>query len=91
MLLKLDCGWKLVQVRTGEGAKQPFRGGKVEGTPNAVAAELRQVLAELNGEVGEHKRKNLQVLRQKSLEAVAEGGEVQQAMHVLLSYASGSV
>ncbi|KAG8854670.1 hypothetical protein FRB96_007355 [Tulasnella sp. 330] len=87
----LDCGWELVQVRTGEGAQRPLRGGKVEGTPDAVAAELRQVLVELESKVGERRRKNLQVLRQKSLEAVADGGEAQKGIQDLLRYASGGV
>lgn len=62
----------------------------MEGTPDAVATELKQVLEELKGEVGDRKRKNLQVLRQKSFDAVAKGGETQRGIKDLLEYASGS-
>ncbi|KAG8996339.1 hypothetical protein FRB94_008385 [Tulasnella sp. JGI-2019a] len=85
----LDCSWELIQVRTGEGAQPPARGGKVEGTPAAVTAELKQILSEIKGEVGERKRKNLQVVRQQTFDALAEGGEVRKDMHALLKLAYG--
>ncbi|KAG8995280.1 hypothetical protein FRB93_001174 [Tulasnella sp. JGI-2019a] len=84
----LDCSWELIQVRTGEGAQPPARGGKVQGTPAAVAAEFRQVLSEINGEVGKRRRKNLEVLRQKMFDALAEGGDVKKDVQALLKFAS---
>ncbi|KAG8840548.1 hypothetical protein FRB96_009063 [Tulasnella sp. 330] len=61
-------------VRTGDGARPPARGGKVEGTSEAVAAEVEQVLADLGGPVGERKRKNLGIVRRKMLDDMREGG-----------------
>ncbi|KAG8867582.1 hypothetical protein FRB98_004100 [Tulasnella sp. 332] len=69
-----DCAFELIQVRTGDGARPPARGGKVEGTSEAVAAEVEQVLADLGGPVGERKRKNLGIVRRKMLDDMREGG-----------------
>ncbi|KAG8858440.1 hypothetical protein FRB96_005325 [Tulasnella sp. 330] len=71
-------------VRTGDGARPPARGGKVEGTSEAVAAEIEQVLADLVGSVGERKRKNLGVVRQKMLDDMKEGGVCDMALKGLL-------
>ncbi|KAG8993987.1 hypothetical protein FRB94_010223 [Tulasnella sp. JGI-2019a] len=77
----LDCSWELIQVRTGN----------VDGTPQAVATEFKRVLSELKGEVSERKRKNLQAVRQQTLEALAEDGEVKKEVQALLKWASGDV
>ncbi|KAG8876178.1 hypothetical protein FRB97_004356, partial [Tulasnella sp. 331] len=79
-----DCAFELIQVRTGDGARPPARGGKVEGTSEAVAAEIEQVLADLVGSVGERKRKNLGVVRQKMLDDMKEGGVCDMALKGLL-------
>ncbi|KAG9007266.1 hypothetical protein FRB93_008089 [Tulasnella sp. JGI-2019a] len=80
MTENLDCAFELIQVRTGVGAGPPARGGKVEGTPEAVAAEFKQVLAEINGPVGERKQKNLNIIRQQFLDASKQGGEAEIAL-----------
>ncbi|KAG8870885.1 hypothetical protein FRB97_009269 [Tulasnella sp. 331] len=85
----LDCSWELMQVRAGEGAQPPARGGKVEGTPDAVTAELKQILIDLKGEVGERKRKNLEAVRKQTLDALSEGGEVRKDVQAVLKLASG--
>ncbi|KAG9002475.1 hypothetical protein FRB94_003835 [Tulasnella sp. JGI-2019a] len=81
----LDCAFELMQVRTGKGAAAPYRGGKVEGTSEAVAAEFKQVLADLKGEVGDHKRRNLQKLHQQFVDAMREGGQCEGDLRELLS------
>lgn len=77
-----------LQVRTGDGAKPPHRLGGVEikGTSEALAVEFNQVLTDLRGEIGERKRKNLEVLRKGVLEALAEGGEVARESREALNY-----
>ncbi|KAG8874198.1 hypothetical protein FRB97_006085 [Tulasnella sp. 331] len=72
-------------VRTGVGAQPPYRGGKVEGTPDAVAAEMKHVLSDINSEVGERKRRNLEVVRHEMLEAMKKGGEAETELEKLLN------
>ncbi|KAG8991571.1 hypothetical protein FRB94_012430 [Tulasnella sp. JGI-2019a] len=84
MTENLDCAFELIQVRTGVGAGPPARGGKVEGTPEAVAAEFKQILADIKGPVGERKRKNLGAIRQRILEDMKAGGECHTAIKGLL-------
>ncbi|KAG8845874.1 hypothetical protein FRB96_002242 [Tulasnella sp. 330] len=76
----IDAAYMTEVVRLGEGAKPPARGGKVEGTPAAVAAEFKQVLSEIKGAFGERKRENLMALRQEIFDALKEGGEAQKDM-----------
>lgn len=76
----------ILKVRTGEGSKPPLRGGKVEGTSAAVTTEVEAILAEMNGEVGLRKRRNLEVLRERCLGALAPGGEVDVDMRGLLEF-----
>ncbi|KAG8849861.1 hypothetical protein FRB96_000606 [Tulasnella sp. 330] len=73
-------------VRIGEAAQPPARGGKIEGTPAAVAAEFKQVLSEIKGPVGERKRKNMMDLRQKMMDALKEGGEVRKDVYACLRF-----
>ena len=53
-----------------------MRGGKIYGTPEAVAEEFKGVLKDLKGPVGERKLKNLLVIREQFREAMKKGGEV---------------
>jgi len=85
----LDCGFELLQVRTGLGAVPPLRSGgklKIEGTEEAVAAEVEQIVKDLKGEVGDRKRKNLERVRRETFEALAEGGDAYVATKELLQY-----
>ncbi|KAG9007968.1 hypothetical protein FRB94_008292 [Tulasnella sp. JGI-2019a] len=84
----LDCAFELLQVRTGAGARPPYRGGKIEGTPEAVASEFNQVLVEIKGEIGQRKRKNLEAVRQRLLDATKEGGEAEVDLKRVLNLAS---
>lgn len=65
------------QVRTGKhGLKPPLRGGSIEGSNDAVAAEVRRIISEVNGSTGARKRANFEVVRQEFLAAMKPGGEV---------------
>lgn len=66
----------------------PFRGTKIEGTLDAVADEVKQVLAEVKGPTGERKRRNLDALRLQTMDAVAEGGDGTVELQKLLDFAS---
>lgn len=63
----------------------------MEGTTEAVAAEMKQILEEMKGSVGERKRKNLNVLRQAMLGSLVEGGETSIGLSGLSKYIAGSV
>ncbi|KAG8874086.1 hypothetical protein FRB97_006176 [Tulasnella sp. 331] len=75
-------------IRVGDAMKPPARGGKIEGTPAAVATEFKQILSEIKGAIGERKRGNLMALRQQMFEALKEGGEVQSDMDACIKLAS---
>lgn len=88
-LLQLDCAWELIQVRSGpNGLRPPARGGKVEGTPDALAAEVKQVLSELKegNSVGERKKVNLMALREQTLNAMSDGGEAEVALKEFMAF-----
>ncbi|KAG8871374.1 hypothetical protein FRB97_008769 [Tulasnella sp. 331] len=85
----LHAAYMTQAVRVGEAAQPPARGGKVEGTPAAVAAEFKLILSEIKGEIGERKQKNLQAVRQQTLDALKEGGEVERDVRACLRFASG--
>jgi len=87
MTESLDCAFELLQVRTGLGARPPCRGGKVEGTPEAVAAEFKQILVDLKGKVGDCKRKNLHALNQQFLEALKHDAEAETNLRAFLKWA----
>jgi len=91
MSQNLDCAWELIQVRTGIGAGPPRRGGQVEGTPEALAAEVKQVLEEIKSPVGERKKRNLLALRERFVREMAsdeEGGSVGGAVKDFLAFVS---
>ncbi|KAG9045077.1 hypothetical protein FS837_007066 [Tulasnella sp. UAMH 9824] len=82
----LDAAFELVQIRTGPGARPPRRGGQVVGTDEVIAAEIRQVVADLKGEVGQRKRKNIEAVQKKFLEAKAPGGSADLALKALVEF-----
>lgn len=79
-----------LQVRTGSGARPPRRGDKVEGTDEAVGEEIKQVLKALKGPVGERKRKNIEDVRQRFTDALAQGGLSDLALKELVAFGSPS-
>ncbi len=62
-----------------------MRGGKIYGTPEAVAEEFKGVLEDLKGPVGERKLKNLLAIREQFREAMKEGGEVDADLAAILN------
>ncbi|KAG8907629.1 hypothetical protein FRC01_007614 [Tulasnella sp. 417] len=85
---KVDCAFELLQVRTGPGADPPLRGGSIDGSNDAVKAEIKQIAEDIKGEVGERKRQNLAAFREKILAELAEGGDSYEAIDHLITYAS---
>ncbi|KAG8927744.1 hypothetical protein FRC01_006990 [Tulasnella sp. 417] len=82
----LDAAFEVVQVRTGPGARPPRRGGQVVGTDEAIAAEIRQVVADLKGEVGQRKRMNIEAVQRQFLEAKTPGGSADLALKALVEF-----
>jgi hypothetical protein len=53
----LDVAFKLIEVRSGKhGLKPLYRGAQAKGTPEALVAELKDVLQMARGEEGARKR-----------------------------------
>lgn len=71
----LDVAYELFQVRTGPGLNPVYRLEKApEGTVEAVREEARSVLQNAFGEDGSCKRANMNVLREKTLDAWSKQG-----------------
>jgi len=77
-----------MQVRTGPGAQTPFRGGKIEGTDEAIAQEIKGVLEQLKGEVGERKRSNALDVRKMFVDAAKPGGGSWNGLRELVNFGS---
>ncbi|KAG8955360.1 hypothetical protein FRC04_008711 [Tulasnella sp. 424] len=82
----LNAAYLTTKVRTGPGARPPLRGGSVASTDEAVAAEIKQIAQDIQGEEGVRKRANLATLRENIRSALAEGGESHEAIDQLLAY-----
>ncbi|KAG8921227.1 hypothetical protein FRC03_000375 [Tulasnella sp. 419] len=83
---KLDASFELVQIRTGVAAAPTRSGIKVEGTDEAIKHEIKQILSDLKGEVGDRKRKNVLAVQKMFRESVQTGGEADLALGSLLEY-----
>ncbi|KAG8877990.1 hypothetical protein FRB98_006415 [Tulasnella sp. 332] len=84
----LHAAYMAEVIRLGEGAQPPAGRGEIGSTAEAVTAEFKQVHSEIKGDVGERKRKNLMILRQKTFNALKEGGEVEKNAHSCLEFLS---
>ena len=84
----LDIAYELFEIRTGEHALKPIRrnGYKPTGTPEAVRAELKDVLGKAFGEDGKRKRANVEKLQKATLEAWAPGGSSWRETERFLDY-----
>ena len=72
---KLQIGYELIEVRSGNGLKPICRNGRVPaGTTDAVKAELRDVLGKAFGEDGEKMRARLAQVRKTVLGEWEDGG-----------------
>ncbi|KAG9008058.1 hypothetical protein FRB90_009133 [Tulasnella sp. 427] len=81
---------KVGLVRTGPGADRPARGGEIEGTNEAVAAEVGEIVRDISSEIGDRKRQNLTMLRERVLGAIEEGGESYMEIDRLIAYSSST-
>lgn len=75
------------QIRVGPGAKPPMRGGTIEGTEEAISTEIRDIVRDMLGAVGNRKRKNLEVVRDELVASLRSGGSVDQQTGDILDYA----
>ena len=74
-------------MRTGHGLKAVHRIGRAPtGTPDALRAEVREVLQKAFGEDGKRKRANLEKLQKATLEAWAPGGSSWRETERFLDY-----
>ncbi|KAI1785433.1 UDP-Glycosyltransferase/glycogen phosphorylase [Ganoderma leucocontextum] len=72
---KLQIGYELLEVRSGNGLKPICRNGRVPtGTVDAVKAEMREVLGKAFGEDGEKKRARLAQVKKAVLAEWEDGG-----------------
>ncbi|KAJ1302252.1 hypothetical protein OPQ81_001072 [Rhizoctonia solani] len=72
-----DCGFELLQVRTGPAKSTAYRDGaviKIQGTDDAVREEMRHILELSKGSRGEHQRANVRLLGKIITESLAPGG-----------------
>ena len=84
----LRIAYELVEVRTGEHATKPiYRTGRCPtGTPEAVRAEIADVLEKAFGTDGEEKRANVLKLREEVLKAWEPEGSSHKDLERLLDF-----
>ncbi|GJE92136.1 glycosyltransferase family 1 protein [Phanerochaete sordida] len=87
MTENLDVAYELLEVRNSASGLKPLRrtGKAPVGTPEALRAEMRAVLAEAFGEDGVRKRRNIRKLREGARELWKDGGEARRAAEELLN------
>ncbi|CAE6482177.1 unnamed protein product [Rhizoctonia solani] len=72
-----DCGFELLQVRTGPAKSVAYQNGtdvKIVGTEDAVREEMKRILALSKGSRGEHQRTNMRLLGKVVADSLAPGG-----------------
>ena len=72
-----DCGFELIQVRTGPARSTAYRQDSdvaVHGTNEAVRNEIKKVLALSKGPRGEQQRRNTKALGEVVMGSLAKGG-----------------
>ncbi|CUA71754.1 UDP-glycosyltransferase 73C3 [Arabidopsis thaliana] [Rhizoctonia solani] len=72
-----DCGFELLQVRTGPAQSKAYRNGaeiEIVGTDEAAREEMRSILAMTKGPRGEHQRVNIKLLSRVVIDSLAPGG-----------------
>ncbi|KAF8513900.1 hypothetical protein BU17DRAFT_52958, partial [Hysterangium stoloniferum] len=76
LTLMLDVAFELLEVRTGRHCHKPLHRGCVRvGTDAALENEIRGVLRDARGSIGEKKRKNVHRIRDVMKGAWDEGGD----------------
>jgi len=61
--LVLDLGFELIETRVGLGLKPLHRGVQPTGTHEAIEYEMRKILQDARGGIGERKRRNVHAMR----------------------------
>jgi hypothetical protein len=61
--LVLDLAFELIETRVGLGLKPLHRGIEPTGTHEAIEYEMRKVLQDARGMIGDRKRKNVHAMR----------------------------
>ncbi|CAE6438722.1 unnamed protein product [Rhizoctonia solani] len=72
-----DCGFELLQIRTGPAKSSAYRKGaeiKIVGTDEAVREEMKHILELSKGSKGELQRTNTQILGQVISDSLGPGG-----------------
>ncbi|KAH7332788.1 hypothetical protein B0J17DRAFT_677584 [Rhizoctonia solani] len=72
-----NCGFELLQVRTGLAKSKAYQNGvevEIMGTDAAVREEMRRILELSKGQRGEHQRVNIRLLGRVVSESLAPGG-----------------
>ncbi|CCO38238.1 hypothetical protein BN14_12406 [Rhizoctonia solani AG-1 IB] len=72
-----DCGFELLQVRTGPAKSTAYRNGaevEIAGTEDAVRAEMKRILKMSKGLRGKHQRMNVRMLGQVVVDSLGPGG-----------------
>ncbi|KAJ1302255.1 hypothetical protein OPQ81_001074 [Rhizoctonia solani] len=72
-----DCGFELLQVRTGPAKSRAYRSGsevEIVGTDDAVREEMRSILEASKGPRGRHQRTNTRVLGKVIADSLAPSG-----------------
>ncbi|CAE6435473.1 unnamed protein product [Rhizoctonia solani] len=72
-----DCGFELLQVRTGPARSTAYRNGtevEITGTEDAVRVEIKQILELSKGPRGEHQRINTRILGKIVCDSLGPGG-----------------
>lgn len=92
----LDCAYELYNIRDGEHGLKPLaRFGPsakpLEGTPEAVAREAREVFAKARGEDGARKRANAQRIGEELKRGWHMDGPFTKEVNKLLTHATSPV
>ncbi|KAF8703115.1 Glycosyltransferase family 1 protein, partial [Rhizoctonia solani] len=72
-----DCGFELLQVRTGAARSTAYRNGsgvEIVGTEDAVRDEMKQILKMSKGTRGKHQRMNVHMLGKVVTDSLGPGG-----------------
>ncbi|CAE6336472.1 unnamed protein product [Rhizoctonia solani] len=72
-----DCGFELLQIRTGTAKSTAYQNGtelKIIGTDDAVREEAKHILKLTKGPRGGHQRKNIRFLGKAITDSLAPGG-----------------
>ncbi|CAE6457487.1 unnamed protein product [Rhizoctonia solani] len=72
-----DCGFELLQVRTGAAKSRAYRNGtevEIVGTEDAVRDEMKRILKMSKGLRGKHQRMNVQMLGRVVADSLGPGG-----------------